>query len=126
MPRRRNWPIFDLLTKPEPELTKAEAITVRGAAKKLLERVEDKLVLDWKRRQHTRSAVKVAVKDVLDAELPEVYGPELFDRKVDAIFDHIYASYSDNGESVYDLADADARSLPAVATLPSTAEQSRQ
>ena len=115
--------VFDLLTKPEPDLTKAEAFTVRGAAKKLLERVEDKLVLDWKRRQHTRSAVKVAVKDVLDAELPEVYGPELFDRKVDAIFDHIYASYSDNGESVYDLADAGARSLPAVATLPSTAEQ---
>jgi len=117
--------IFDLLTKPEPELTKAEAITVKGAAKKLLERVEDRLVLDWKRRQHTRSAVKVAVKDVLDAELPEIYGPDLFDRKVDAIFDHIYASYSDNGDggSVYDLADADARSLPAVATLPSAAEQ---
>ena len=60
---------------------------------------------------------------VLDAELPEVYGPELFDRKVDVIFDHIYASYFDNGESVYDLADAGAGSLPAVATLPSTAER---
>ncbi|MXW95332.1 MAG: type I restriction endonuclease subunit R [Acidimicrobiaceae bacterium] len=94
--------IFDLLTKPEPELTKAEAVTVRGAAKKLLERVEDKLVLDWKRRQQTRSAVKVAVKDVLDAELPEVYGPELFDRKVDAIFDHIHTSYYNDGGSVYD------------------------
>ena len=115
--------IFDLLTKPEPELTKAEAITVRGAAKKLLERVEDKLVLDWKRRQQTRSAVKVTVKDVLDAELPEVYGPELFDRKVDAIFDHIYASYLGDGESVYDLTDAGAGPLPAVATLPSTAEE---
>ena len=114
--------IFDLLTKPEPELSKAQAITVRGAAKKLLERVEDKLVLDWKRRQQTRSAVRVAIGKVLDAELPEVYGPELFDRKVDAIFDHIYASYFDNGESVYDLAEAGARPLPAVATLPSTAE----
>ena len=115
--------IFDLLTKPEPELTKAEAITVRGAAKKLLERVEDKLVLDWKRRQHTRSAVRVEIGTVLDAELPEVYGPELFDRKVNAIFDHIYASYFDDGESVYDLAMPDASSRPAVATLPSTAER---
>ena len=118
--------IFDLLTKPEPDLTKAEAITVRSAAKKLLEHVEDKLVLDWKRRQHTRSAVRVAIGTVLDAELPEVYGPELFDQKVDAIFDHIYTSYFDNGESVYDLADAGARSLPAVATLPSTAERSQR
>lgn len=99
--------VFDLLTKPEPELTKAEAIAVRGAARKLLERVEDKLVLDWKRRQQTRSAVKVAVKDVLDAELPEVYGPELFDRKVDIIFDHIYVSYQNNGESVYDTVTAE-------------------
>ena len=39
------------------------------------------------------------------------------------IFDHIYASYFDNGESVYDLADAGAGSLPTVATLPSTAER---
>ena len=67
--------LFDLLTKPEPDLTKAEALTVKGAAKKLLAHIEDKLVLDWKRRQQTRSAVKVAVRDVLDAELPEVYGP---------------------------------------------------
>ena len=47
--------IFDLLTKPEPELTKAEATKVKGAAKKLLAHIEDKLVLDWKRRQQTRS-----------------------------------------------------------------------
>ena len=67
--------IFDLLTKPEPELTKAEAITVKGAAKKLLKRVEDKLVLDWKRRQQTRSAVKVAVRDVLGRRTPQGLRP---------------------------------------------------
>ena len=100
--------IFDLLTKPEPELTKVEAIKVKGAAKKLLEHIEEKLVLDWKRRQQTRSAVRVAIGTVLDAELPEVYGPELFDRKIDVIFDHIYASYFDNGASVYDTPDASA------------------
>jgi len=94
--------IFDLLTKPEPDLNQAQTLAVKGAARKLLQRVEDKLVLDWKRRQQTRSAVKVAVRDVLDAELPEVYGSELFDRKVGSIFDHIYASYHNNGESVYD------------------------
>ena len=93
--------IYDLLTKPEPELTKAEARMVKGAARKLLEHVEDKLVLDWKKQQQTRSAVKVAVRKTLDYELPDIYGPELFDRKVDAIFDHIYTSYHNNGESVY-------------------------
>ncbi|MYG58567.1 MAG: type I restriction endonuclease subunit R [Acidimicrobiia bacterium] len=93
--------IYDLLTKPEPELTKAEVRTVKGAARKLLRHVENKLVLDWKKQQQTRSAVKVAVRKTLDDELPDIYGPELFDRKVDAIFDHIYTSYHNNGESVY-------------------------
>ncbi|WP_419926636.1 type I restriction endonuclease subunit R [Candidatus Poriferisocius sp.] len=93
--------IFDLLTKPEPDLTRAQAIEVKGAAKKLLDHIADKLVLDWKRKQQTRSAVKTTVKDILDAELPDVYERELFDRKVDAVFDHIYTSYHNNGESVY-------------------------
>ena len=115
--------IFDLLTKPEPELTKAEALTVKGAAKKLLAHIEEKLVLDWKRRQQTRSAVRVAIGTVLDAELPEVYGPELFDRKVDVIFDHIYVSYFDDGASVYDTPDASAGMGAAVATMPTTAEE---
>ena len=93
--------IFDLLTKPEPDLTRAQAIEVKGAAKKLLDRIADELVLDWKRKQQTRSAVKTTVKDILDAELPDVYERELFDRKVNAVYEHIYASYYDNGESVY-------------------------
>ena len=115
--------VFDLLTKPEPELTDSEAKTVKGAAKKLLKHVEEKLVLDWKRRQQTRSAVRVAVGTVLDDELPDVYGPQLFDQKVDAIFEHIYASYFDNGQSVYDTADTHTTTGTAVATLPTTPEQ---
>ena len=115
--------IFDLLTKPEPELNASEAMMVKGAAKKLLEHIEEKLVLDWKRRQQTRSAVRVAVGTVLDEELPDVYGPELFDRKVDAVYGHIYASYFDDGGSVYDTPGAAAKVGVAVATLPTRAEE---
>ena len=115
--------IFDLLTKPEPELTEAEAKKVMGAARKLLKHVEEKLVLDWKRRQQTRSAVRVATGTVLDAQLPDVYGPELFDQKVDVIFDHIYASYFNNGGSVYDAPNVGTDTGAAIATLPSTAEE---
>ena len=117
--------VFDLLTKPEPELTDADTKKVKAAAKKLLEHIEEKLVLDWKRRQQTRSAVKVAVRDVLDAELPPAYGPEMFTRKVDAIFDHIYVSFGDDGDggSVYDAPAVATGSTTAVATLPTTAEQ---
>ena len=115
--------VFDLLTKPGPHLTEVEEKQVRSAAKKVLERVEEKLVLDWKRRQQTRSAVRVAVGTVLDEELPEVYGPQLFDQKVEAIFDHIYASYFNNGGSVYNVPDADTGAGAAVEILPARAEE---
>ena len=56
-------------------------------------------------------------------KLPDVYGPQLFDQKVDAIFEHIYASYFDNGQSVYDTPDTHTTTGTAVATLPTTPEQ---
>ena len=102
--------------------SEAAARKVRGAARKLLTHVEDKLVLDWKKRQQTRSAVRVAIGEVLDEELPEVYGPELYDAKVGSVFDHIYTSNFDDGGSVYDESESEARSDTAVATLPDVAE----
>ena len=117
--------IFDLLTKPDPELTESEARKVKGAAKLLLERIEDKLVLDWKKKQQTRAAVKVEIGLALDQELPEVYDRELLDRKVDNVFDHIYASYFNEGGSVYEIPEAasGATSAAAVTTLPTVAEE---
>ena len=117
--------IFDLLTKPEPDLTEAEARKVKGAAKLLLERIEDKLVLDWKKKQQTRAAVKVEIGHVLDQHLPGVYDGELLDRKANNVFDHIYASYFNEGGSVYEMPEAasGATSAVAVTTLPTVAEE---
>ena len=112
--------IYDLLTKPEPELTKPEQTKVKAAAKHLLEHVTEKLVLDWRKRQHTRAAVQVAVGKLLDEELPEVYGPNLYDDKVTRVYEHIYASYFDNGESVYSRAVEEGSAAVPVATMPST------
>jgi len=82
--------IFDLLTQPEPELTAEELAVVKAGAKRLLEHLHDKLVLDWRRKAAATANVKTAIKDVLDEELPvEPYPPELFDAKVAAIYDHV-------------------------------------
>ena len=115
--------IFDLLTKPDPELTESEARKVKGAAKLLLERVAEHLVLDWKKRQQTRAAVKVEIGRALDQELPAAYDVELLDRKVDNVFDHIYASYFNEGGSVYESPEAAASPTSTVATLPTIAEE---
>src|SRR5437879_6427887 len=68
--------VFDLLTKPEVALTKAEEAQVKKVAKALLETLKnEKLVLDWKKRQTTRAAVRYTVETLLD-QLPSAYTPE--------------------------------------------------
>ncbi|MEZ5374378.1 MAG: DUF3387 domain-containing protein [Microthrixaceae bacterium] len=94
--------IFDLLTQPEPVLTDDERATVKESAKALLAKLHDQLVIDWRRRAETMAGVRTTIKDVLDTGLPEdPYPPGLFDSKVDAVFNHIVASYGDDGASVY-------------------------
>jgi type I restriction enzyme, R subunit len=59
--------IFDLLTKPDPVLKKTEELQVKKVAHELLEKLKhEKLVLDWRKRQQSRAAVKTAIEDVLD------------------------------------------------------------
>ncbi|MGH8961964.1 MAG: type I restriction enzyme endonuclease domain-containing protein, partial [Jatrophihabitantaceae bacterium] len=94
--------VFDLLTKPEPTLTDAEREIVKASAKRLLAHLHDKLVLDWRRRAATTADVRVTIRDVLDADLPaDPYPPEVFDTKVQAVFDHIISAYGDDGSNVY-------------------------
>jgi type I restriction enzyme R subunit len=95
--------IFDLLTKPEPVLTEEERRVVKASAKRLLEHLHDKLVLDWRRKSATTAEVRTTILDVLDADLPaDPYPPAVFDAKVQAVFDHIATVYGDDGISVYD------------------------
>jgi type I restriction enzyme R subunit len=95
--------IFDLLTKPDPVLTDAEREVVKASAKRLLTHLHDKLVLDWRRRAATTAAVRASIRRILDADLPaDPYPPEVFDAKVQAVFDHVATAYGDDGHSVYD------------------------
>lgn len=114
--------IFDLLTQPEPELTDDERETVKASARTLLEHLHDKLVLDWRRKAATTAAVRTTILDVLDADLPaDPYPPEVFDAKVQAVFDHVATVYGDDGSSVYDtLTSEPADARQPVATLDRT------
>ena len=76
---------------------------MKASAKRLLAHLHDKLVLDWRRKAATTADVRVTIRDVLDADLPaDPYPPELFDAKVQAVFDHVLTAYGDDGRSVYD------------------------
>ena len=59
--------VFDLLTKPDPELNSKERQLVKKVARGLLEKLkQEKLVLDWRKRQQSRAMVRKAIKEVLD------------------------------------------------------------
>lgn len=96
--------IFDLLTRPEITLSKKEEQDVKQVAKELLETLKrEKLVLDWRKRQTTKSAVEVAIKDVLD-KLPSSYSADLYEQKCHEVYQHVYESYYGQGRSIYDSA----------------------
>jgi type I restriction enzyme R subunit len=101
--------IFDLLTKPDPVLDDDERERVKAGAKRLLAHLHEKLVLDWRRKAATTAAVRTTIVEVLDQDLPpDPYPPEVFDNKVQAVFDHVVTAYGDDGSSVYQGGEVDA------------------
>ncbi|TRZ54210.1 type I restriction endonuclease subunit R [bacterium] len=94
--------LFDLLTKPQIELSAAERDKVKATARELLATLKaGKLVLDWRKRQQARAEVRVTIEKLLDQGLPKVYTPELFEQKTTAVFQHVYDAYYGAGRSVY-------------------------
>jgi len=93
--------LFDLLTKPDPKLTKKQEAEVKKVAKALLETLKHrKLVLDWRKKQQTRQAVRLCIEEELD-KLPEVYERPIYERKCEEAYRHVYDSYFGEGQSIY-------------------------
>jgi type I restriction enzyme R subunit len=98
--------IFDLLTRPNPKLTKKEETEVKKVARNLLETLrKEKLVLDWRSRQQSRAAVRQAIEITLDT-LPAIYTADIYERKCDLTYQHVFDSYYGQGQSVYQQAAA--------------------
>jgi type I restriction enzyme R subunit len=93
--------IFDILTRPAPELSADERAEVKKVAKLLLERIKALLVLDWRKRQASLARVEDAIEDVLDTGLPRAYDKPLYAQKCSAIFEHVYESYPERDAGVY-------------------------
>ena len=94
--------IFDLLTQPDPVLTEEERDRVRSGAKTLLDHLHEVIVQDWHRKVDVLNDVNSTIRHVLDASLPEPYTVDIFNTKVELIYEHVLRAYDDNGDSVYD------------------------
>ena len=94
--------IFDILTKPEPELSEKERKQVKAVARSLLQTLKDeKLVLDWTKKEQARGAVRQTIEVALDRELPEAYDEGLFNQKCDTLYRHIFDAYQSGREGIY-------------------------
>ena len=94
--------LFDLLTKPQIDMSDADREKVKATARELLATLKrEKLVLDWRKRQQARAEVRVTIEKLLDKGLPRVYTPVLFEQKTTAVFQHVYDAYYGAGRSVY-------------------------
>ena len=92
--------IFDILTRPSPELSTEERTEVKKVARDLLARLKQLLVLSWRQKSAARSQIKLAIEDTLDSGLPRAYTPELYNEKCAAVFEHVYERYPDRGAGV--------------------------
>ena len=93
--------IFDILTRPSPELSTAEREEVKKVARELLGRLKQLLVLNWRQKSAARSTLKLAIEDTLDDGLPDAYSSEIYNQKCSALFEHVYESYPEQNTGVY-------------------------
>ena len=95
--------IFDILTRPGPDLASEEREEVKKVARQLLERLKELLVIGWRQRVGSRARVRLAIEDALDDGLPRAYSKEVYQTKCAAVFEHVYESYQGEGRSVYSV-----------------------
>jgi len=93
--------IFNILTRPAPELSDAERAEVKKVARLLLDRLKSLLVLNWRQKSGARAQLKLTIEDVMDAGLPRIYTPEIYQQKCSALFEHVYESYPERNEGAY-------------------------
>ena len=93
--------VFDILTRPGPDLAPQERDEVKKVTKHLLAKLKAMLVINWRSKVRSRAQVMGAIQDILGDELPKPYTKDLYDRKVAALFEHVYESYQGEGASVF-------------------------
>jgi type I restriction enzyme R subunit len=87
--------VFDLLTRPGPELSTDEKEEVKKVARLLHQRLQRLITFNWRQTIQARALVKNAIEETLDEGLPRAYAPELYKNKCGVVFEHVYETYAD-------------------------------
>lgn len=92
--------VFDILTRPAPDLTTEERAEVKKVTRDMLAKLKQLLVLNWRQKATARSQVKLAIEDLIDQGLPRAYNPGLYQQKCSAVFEHFYETYGDRATNI--------------------------
>jgi len=95
--------VFDILTWPGPKLSAEERDEVKKVARQLLKKLHELLVLGWRQKIQARAKVRIEIEDTLE-NLPRAYGKELYEKKCNTLFEHVYEAYVGEGRSVFTAA----------------------
>ncbi len=85
--------VFDLLTRPGPDLSTPERNEVKKVARQPLTKLRVIFTVDWQKTAQSRARVREAIEDSLDEGLPRAYTLEVFKDKAGVVFQHIYERY---------------------------------
>ncbi|MFT2092109.1 type I restriction endonuclease subunit R [Paraglaciecola sp. 2405UD69-4] len=91
--------VYDLMIQDAP-LTDKERTQVKEIAKELTEKMQEMLVIDWRKKQRTKARVKNMIEEVLD-NLPDSYDDDLWPKTCSEVYMHIFEKYPGQGQSVY-------------------------
>jgi len=58
------------------------------------------LVLGWRRKIQSRAKIHLVIEDTLEG-LPRAYTKDLFAKKSEVLFEHVYEAYQGDGASIY-------------------------
>ena len=93
--------VFDIPTRPAPELSEAERTEVKHVAQVLLDRIKALLVFNWRQKAAARSQLKLTIEDTLETGLHRAYDKPLCEQMCSALFEHVFKSYPERDEGVY-------------------------
>jgi len=95
--------IYDLLRKAGVTLSVTEEQQIKKVAKELLERLKsERPVLDWRKKQQARAAVRQLIEQMLD-RLPPAFTPAVYEQVCERAYLHVHDCYYGEGKSVYSI-----------------------
>jgi len=85
--------VFDILTRPDPRLTKGEELEVKKIARELLAKLKrEKFILDWRLKENAKADVRETIRQEFDL-LPPAYDERVWTDKVERTYQFVFEHF---------------------------------